>query len=163
MKVRGEYILEMLFLLTLYSVIIRCVSKMPEKIAEFPGLYTTRAYITVSISVLHHHLSSPIIIIITYLSFHRHLLWVCGGLSTTRVTCPARLNIYQTNTLMIFDQEYICCCWWWWWSGPGAKTPVALQPLGLLHTLFSRISHCRRQMSSRLTRRERTKQREVEL
>lgn len=72
---------------------------------KFPGLYTTRTYITVSTSVPHHHLSSPNII--TYLSFYLHLMWVCGGLSTTRVTCPARPNINQTNTLMIFDQEYI--------------------------------------------------------
>jgi hypothetical protein len=54
-----------------------------------------------------------------------------------------------------------CCCWWW--SGPGAKAPVALQPLGLLYTLFSRSSHCRRQMSPRPTRRETSKQRELEL
>jgi hypothetical protein len=54
----------------------------------------------------------------------------------------------------------ICC---WWWSGPGAKAPIALQPLDLFYTLFSRSSHCRRQMSPRLTRREKTKQREVEL
>jgi hypothetical protein len=53
-----------------------------------------------------------------------------------------------------------CCCWW---SGPGAKAPVTLQPLGLLYTLFSISSHCRRQMSPRPTRRERSKQREVEL
>jgi hypothetical protein len=31
-----------------------------------------------------------------------------------------------------------------WWSGHGAKAPVSLQPLGLLHNLFSRSSHCRR-------------------
>jgi hypothetical protein len=43
------------------------------------------------------------------------------------------------------------------------KTPVALQPLGLFYTLFSRSSHCRRQMSPRPTRRERSEQREVEL
>lgn len=109
MKLRGEYILEILLLLTLYTVIILRISKMLEKITEqhgkeFPGLYTTRTYITVFPSVLHHHLSSPNNI--AYLSF-RHHLWVCGGLSTTRVTCPARLNINQTNTLMVFDQEYI--------------------------------------------------------
>lgn len=34
MKVRGEYILEMLLLLTLYSVIILRISKMLEKIAD---------------------------------------------------------------------------------------------------------------------------------
>jgi hypothetical protein len=51
-----------------------------------------------------------------------------------------------------------CCS-----SGLGAKAAVALQPLGLLYTLFSRSSHCRRKMSPRLTRRERSKQREVEL
>jgi hypothetical protein len=39
----------------------------------------------------------------------------------------------------------------------------SLQPLGLLYTLFSRSSHCHRQMSPRPTRRERSKQREVEL
>jgi hypothetical protein len=49
------------------------------------------------------------------------------------------------------------------WSGPGAKAPVALQPLGLLYILFSRSPPCRRQMSPRPTRRERSKQREVEL
>jgi hypothetical protein len=32
--------------------------------------------------------------------------------------------------------------------------PVALQPLGLFYALFSRSSHCRRQMSPRPTRRE---------
>jgi hypothetical protein len=45
----------------------------------------------------------------------------------------------------------------------GAKALVALQPLGLLHTLFSRSSHCRRQMSPHPTRRERCKQREMEI
>jgi hypothetical protein len=35
-----------------------------------------------------------------------------------------------------------------------------MQPLGLLYTLSSRSSHCRRQMSQRPTRRERSKQRE---
>jgi hypothetical protein len=49
-----------------------------------------------------------------------------------------------------------------WWSGPGANAPVALQPLGLFYTLFSRSSHCRRQMSPRRTRRRRSKQREME-
>jgi hypothetical protein len=53
-----------------------------------------------------------------------------------------------------------CCCWW---SGPGAKAPVALQQLGLLYTLFSRSCHCRRQISPRSTRCERSEQREVEL
>jgi hypothetical protein len=57
-------------------------------------------------------------------------------------------------------KDLICCCRW---SGPGAKAPVALQPLGLLYTLFSTSSHCRRQISPRPTRRERFKQREVEL
>jgi hypothetical protein len=51
----------------------------------------------------------------------------------------------------------------WLVSGPGAKTPVALQPLGLLYTLFSRSSHCHRQMSPRIARSERSQQREVEL
>jgi hypothetical protein len=46
---------------------------------------------------------------------------------------------------------------------PEAKAPVALQPLGLLYTLFSRSSHCRHPMSPRPTRRESSKQREVEL
>jgi hypothetical protein len=50
-----------------------------------------------------------------------------------------------------------------WWSGPGAKAPVALQPLDLPYALFYRSSNCRRQMSPRPTRRERSKQREVEL
>jgi hypothetical protein len=45
----------------------------------------------------------------------------------------------------------------------GAKAPVALLPSGILCALFSRSSHCRRQMSSRSTRRERSKRREVEL
>jgi hypothetical protein len=40
---------------------------------------------------------------------------------------------------------------------------VALQPLGLLYALFSRSSRCRRQMSPRPTRRERSKRREGEL
>jgi hypothetical protein len=52
---------------------------------------------------------------------------------------------------------------WWRWSGPGTKAPVALQPLGLLYTLFSRSSHCRRQIYARPTRREKSKQREVEI
>jgi hypothetical protein len=51
----------------------------------------------------------------------------------------------------------------WWLSGPGAKAPVALRPLGLLYTLFSRSFHYRRQTSPRPTGRERSKQREVEL
>jgi hypothetical protein len=55
----------------------------------------------------------------------------------------------------------LCCCCSW--SGPAAKAPDALQPWGLLYTLFSRSSHCRRQLSPRPTRRERSKQREVEL
>jgi hypothetical protein len=54
----------------------------------------------------------------------------------------------------------LCCCWG---SGPRSKAPVALQPLGLLYTLFSTSSHCRRQMSPRTTRREISEQREVEL
>jgi hypothetical protein len=53
----------------------------------------------------------------------------------------------------------VCC----WWSGPRAKAPVALQPLGLLYTLFSGSSHCLRQMSPRPMWRDRHKQREVEL
>jgi hypothetical protein len=48
-------------------------------------------------------------------------------------------------------------------QGPEPRLRFALQPLGLLYTLFSRSSHCRRQMSPRPTRRERSKQREVEL
>jgi hypothetical protein len=40
---------------------------------------------------------------------------------------------------------------------------IALQPLGLLYTLFSRSSHCRRHMSLRPTRRERSKRREGEI
>jgi hypothetical protein len=48
-------------------------------------------------------------------------------------------------------------------SASGAKAPDALQPLGLLYTLFSRSSYCRRQMSPRPTRRERSQQRELEL
>jgi hypothetical protein len=47
-------------------------------------------------------------------------------------------------------------------SATGAKAPVALKPLGLLYTLFSISFHCRRQMSPRPTRRERSEQREVE-
>jgi hypothetical protein len=38
-----------------------------------------------------------------------------------------------------------------------------MQPLGLLYTLFSTSSHCRRQKSPPPTRRERSKQREMEL
>jgi hypothetical protein len=48
-------------------------------------------------------------------------------------------------------------------QGPETKLRFALQPLGLLYTLFTESSHCRRQMSPRPTRRERSKQREVEL
>jgi hypothetical protein len=48
-------------------------------------------------------------------------------------------------------------------QGPEPRLRFALQPLGLLYTLFSRSSHCRRQMSLRPTRRVRSKQREVEL
>jgi hypothetical protein len=45
----------------------------------------------------------------------------------------------------------------------GAKAPVALLPLGILYALFSRSSHCRRQMSPQPTRRERSERREGEL
>jgi hypothetical protein len=54
-----------------------------------------------------------------------------------RVTAQLQLNKYYKindaffglmNTVLFF-------CWW---SGPRAKSPVALQPLGLLYTLFSR-------------------------
>jgi hypothetical protein len=45
----------------------------------------------------------------------------------------------------------------------GANAPVALLPSGILYTLFSRSSHCRRHMSPRTTRRERSKRREGEL
>jgi hypothetical protein len=45
----------------------------------------------------------------------------------------------------------------------GAKAPVALLPSGILCTLFSRSSHCHRQMSPRPTRRESSKRREGEL
>jgi hypothetical protein len=48
-------------------------------------------------------------------------------------------------------------------QGPEPRLRFALQPLGLLYILFSRSSHCRRQMCPRPTRRERSKQREVEL
>jgi hypothetical protein len=37
-------------------------------------------------------------------------------------------------------------------QGPEPRLLVALQPLGLLYALFSRSSHCRRQMSPRPTR-----------
>jgi hypothetical protein len=46
--------------------------------------------------------------------------------------------------------------------GPEPRLRFALQPLGLLYTMFSRSPHCRRQISPRPTRRERSKQREVE-
>jgi hypothetical protein len=45
-------------------------------------------------------------------------------------------------------------------QGPEPRLLVALQPLGLLYALFSGSSHCRRQMSPRPTRRERSKRRE---
>jgi hypothetical protein len=48
-------------------------------------------------------------------------------------------------------------------QGPEPRLRLHLQPLGLLYTLFSRSSHCRRQMSQRPTRRERSKQGEVEI
>jgi hypothetical protein len=48
-------------------------------------------------------------------------------------------------------------------QGPEPRLRFALQPLGFLYTLFSRSSHFRRQMSPRPTRRDRSKQREVEL
>jgi hypothetical protein len=48
-------------------------------------------------------------------------------------------------------------------EGPEPRLRFALQPLGLLYNLFSRSSHCRRQMSPRPKRRERSEQREVEL
>jgi hypothetical protein len=48
-------------------------------------------------------------------------------------------------------------------QGPEPRLRFALQPLGLLYTLFSRSSHCRRQMSPRPTRLGRSKQQEVEL
>jgi hypothetical protein len=41
-----------------------------------------------------------------------------------------------------------------------AKAAVALLPSGILCALFSRSSHCRRQMSPRPTRSERSKRRE---
>jgi hypothetical protein len=77
------------------------------------------------------------------------------------------LGIYELSDVRlkefycIFIKVHCCCCCWW--SGPRAKAPVALQPLGVLYTLFSRSSHCRRQMSLRPTRRERSKHRDVEL
>jgi hypothetical protein len=67
----------------------------------------------------------------------------------------------RRSTLLVITEGCWCCCWWW--SGPGAKAPDALQPLGLLYTLFYRSSHCHRQMSPCPTLRERSKQREVEL
>jgi hypothetical protein len=45
----------------------------------------------------------------------------------------------------------------------GAKAPIALLPSGILCALVSRSSYCRRQMSPRPTRRERSKRREGEL
>jgi hypothetical protein len=36
-------------------------------------------------------------------------------------------------------------------QGPEPRSLIALQPLGLLYVLFSRRSHCRRQMSPRPT------------
>jgi hypothetical protein len=48
-------------------------------------------------------------------------------------------------------------------QGPEPRPLVALQPLGLLYALFSKSSHCRRQMSPRPTRRKRSKRRQGEL
>jgi hypothetical protein len=48
-------------------------------------------------------------------------------------------------------------------QGPEPRLRFALQPLGLLYTLFSKSCHCRRQMSPCPTRRERSKRREGEL
>jgi hypothetical protein len=48
-------------------------------------------------------------------------------------------------------------------QGPEPRPLVALQPLGSLYALFSRSSHCRRQMSPCPTRRERSRRREGDL
>jgi hypothetical protein len=69
----------------------------------------------------------------------------------------------RENAKLFQTLDVICTCCCCWWSGHGAKAPVALQPLDLLYTLFSTSSHCRRQMYPRPMRRERSKQREVEL
>jgi hypothetical protein len=48
-------------------------------------------------------------------------------------------------------------------QGPEPRLQLHCSQLGLLYTLFSRSTHCRRQMSPRPTRGERSEQREVEL
>jgi hypothetical protein len=63
---------------------------------------------------------------------------------------PQAMYIYMT-LVVVGDQ------------GTEPRLRFAMQPLGLLYTLFSISSHCRRQMSPRPTRREKSKQREVEL
>jgi hypothetical protein len=63
--------------------------------------------------------------------------------------CGPRMEIFY-NYYMIYQ-------------GPDPRRLVARQLLGLLGTLFSRSSHCRRQMSRRPTRREKYKRREWEI
>jgi hypothetical protein len=77
------------------------------------------------------------------------------------ISAPSLPRPFLMFSLISENGGLSCCCWCW--SGLGAKAPVAQQPLDLLYTLFSRSSHCRRQMSPRSTRLERSKQRVVEL
>jgi hypothetical protein len=65
----------------------------------------------------------------------------------------------QLNVLLMMGDDVVVVVD----QGPEPRLRFALQPLGLLYTLFYRNSHRRSQMSPRPTRRERSKQREVEL
>jgi hypothetical protein len=82
---------------------------------------------------------------------------------STAVLIIRRSNCINTASGIVTLCRWPSGCFCCWCSQPRAKAAVALQPLGLLYALFSRSSHCRRQMSSRPTRHERSEQREVEL
>jgi hypothetical protein len=98
------------------------------------------------------------------LSFPHHSNYMFSPSIIIRMSFPFRSSkTPDTKPCQIWSIKSVLkggCCYW---SGPGAKAPVALQSLGLLYTLFSRSSHCRRQMSRRPTWRERSEQREEEL
>jgi hypothetical protein len=106
---------------------------------------------------------------------HPHCIYVfCIYLRTNSDLCHLQnklIGLYnrdekclQRGTDWVFkyrSQHFVFCLLLT--SGTGAKAPVALQPLGLLYALFSRSSHCRRKMSPRPTRRERSNRREGEI
>jgi hypothetical protein len=83
----------------------------------------------------------------------------------TEPVSETMVNFYIFNYWMKYlaqelnGTKYVCLLH----QGLESRPLVALQPLGLLYTLFSRSSHCRCQMSPRPTQRERSKWREGEL